>query len=1101
MRAEKDLGIHFPKKERHRQRPFRLCWHVCAYANWLQNFIRIQLALFLLFHALSCSLKGQTPQINFSPPDANNTISLSANHASSWIEGQNEVWHLTGSVSIRQSNTVISANEAILWVETKVDDSPQSLSIPARRVIVFMEGGFSMTRGVDPNLSRIQDNQWLGRLFTTKDLQIDAIPIRRPIDEPAIMKRAAIAREQEVKLLSTIGNQIQLVQFETNGPPSPGSQPAKLGNQSATDTGPTLISPQTGYVYPASTQNSSAASQGGFEPQNSTQQGGGFPNFNGGFPQPTAPIPRTDVDFDPRSANGNFNLRTVAGRNADEQIFVGTGGVKVNIDSERLQNVPQLANEPNQRLTILSDSIVAWRDSSSGTDRWEIYLEGDIVFVLGKRTIYAKRMYYDPNFKRGTILDSEMFTPLPKFEGLARLKADVIRQVDENNLRAYGAAVTTSRVGVPRYWLQSGALAIRRDQQTVVDPNTGLAESQDRFIADSGQNSIYLGGVPVFYWPRITTDLGNSAYYLRSIRVGNDRGFGFQIRTAWDLFQLLGRPRPEGTDWVGHLDYLSDRGVGFGSDYDFVGKSFFGIPGDVETMIRSYSISDGGTDNLGFDRRSVPLEKKFRGQWFLNHRHRFQNGWTMKAEVGYVSDRNFLEQYYERHWDESKDYTTGIWLQRNWFNQSFNLTADYRINDFFTETENLPKLDHFMIGQSFLFDRFVYHGHSHIGYRKFRTANAPTNAIDLAKFDPLAWETNQTSGIVGATRHEIDAPIQMGAVKVVPYILGEADYWQEDLTGNDLFRGFGQVGIKSSLPMWRVDPTIGSELFNVNGLAHKVTFESEVLFAEASQDINELPLYDNLDDNSQEHFRRRFLFDTFGLVAGDDVPLNFDERYFAHRYGMQRYVSSPTTEIADDLAQVRLAMRNRWQTKRGMPGRERIIDWITLDIQGSFYPKPSRDNFGADFGMLDYDFRWHVGDRLSVLSDGFYDFFSQGLRTTSIGLLTSRPGVGNAYVGMRSIEGPLSSNVLQTSLNYRMSDRWGINTNSSLDFGDTGTIGSRLGIVFIGESFLWNVGVNHDVSRGNTGFVFSVEPRFLRTSKILPLGGQPIRPASSRWLE
>ena len=740
---------------------------------------------------------------------------------------------------------------------------------------------------------------------------------------------------------------------------------------------------------------------------------------------------------------------------------------------------------------------------------------------------FANRMYYDPNYRRGTILDSEMLVPIPGIDGLARLKADVIRQVNANQLQAFGAAITTSRMGVPRYWLQSGALAIERrpgqrselgsragqamdpvtgqpmgDDLAITGPLAGGQDSTDRYFAQSGDNQVYFGGVPVFYWPRVNVDLTNPTYYLKSIRIGNDSSFGAQVRTAWDMYQILGiRNRPENAEWIGRLDLLSERGLGGGSEFSNRTDSFWGIPGDVRTNYQSYFIRDSGTDNLGLDRRNVPLEESFRGQVHLQHLHRLQNGWNVKAEIGWLSDRNFLEQYYERHWDEQKDFTTGLWLERNVGNQSFNLTVDGRLNDFFTETESLPKLDHFLLGQSLLFDNLVYYGHSHVGYRRFRTARAPFNPVDLAKFDPLAWETADAEGIVGATRHELDMPFDALNVHWVPYVLGEAAYWHEDLSGNDLVRGYGQVGLRTSLPMWRVDPTIYSELLNLNGLAHKTTLETEILYADASQDLNELPLYDALDDNAQEHFRRRFLFDTFGLMVGDDVPLQFDERYFAHRSGMQRHVSSPTTEIADDLAQVRLAWRNRWQTKRGMPGRERVVDWITLDIQGSYFPKPGRDNFGADFGLLDYDFRWHLGDRLSILSDGFYDFFSQGLRTTSIGMATSRPGVGDAYVGLRSIEGPLSSNVLQTSLNYRMSDRWGLSTNSSFDFGDTGTIGARAALVFIGESFLWNVGVSHDVSRGNTGIVFSLEPRFLNRSRLLRLGGQPIGPASSRYLE
>ena len=68
-------------------------------------------------------------------------------------------------------------------------------------------------------------------------------------------------------------------------------------------------------------------------------------------------------------------------------------------------------------------------------------------------------------------------------------------------------------------------------------------------------------------------------------------------------------------------------------------------------------------------------------------------------------------------------------------------------------------------------------------------------------------------------------------------------------------------------------------------------------------------------------------------------------------------------------------MRQRWQTKRGLPGQERIIDWITLDIEGSLFPKHDRDNFGQMLGLVNYDFRWHVGDRFALLSDGFFDFF------------------------------------------------------------------------------------------------------------------------------
>ena len=216
---------------------------------------------------------------------------------------------------------------------------------------------------------------------------------------------------------------------------------------------------------------------------------------------------------------------------------------------------------------------------------------------------------------------------------------------------------------------------------------------------------------------------------------------------------------------------------------------------------------------------------------------------------------------------------------------------------------------------------------------------------------------------------------------------------------------------------------------------------------------------------------------------------------------MQGLITSPSTEIADDLTAIRMGVSQRWQTKRGAPGQQHIIDWITLDAKTTLFPNADRDNFGADFGMFDYDFRWYVGDRLSLVSDGYFDFFSQGLRTASVGANLGRPEIGNAYLGYRMIEGPISSNILSAVLAYRMSDKWGVKAGGQVDFGDAGSIGQALSLIYIGESFLWQVGFNYDFSRENFGFRFGVEPRFSRRPRLFRPGGVAIPPAGTRWLE
>ena len=825
---------------------------------------------------------------------------------------------------------------------------------------------------------------------------------------------------------------------------------------------------------------------------------------------------RYRIDIAPRDSQVAPTIRESRNQlNPGETISIGSGGIRITIDSPKVQDMAVFQGESDRQVVLLADSFVRWNSTlADGTDRNQIYLEGDIVFAKGSRVIHAERMFYDVEARQGTILRAEILTPVRNLEGKVRMKADVVQQLDQNNLQAYSAAFTTSQLGVPRYWLQSESIGLQQIEgqngdQLVFDPQIGVAsefeelqdnqEGKDEYLLDSYRNRVFVAGVPVFAWPRLQTNLNNPTLYLERLGIKNDRIFGFQVTSGWNMYQLLGRQQPiEGTRWIGVLDYLGDRGVGIGSEFSYERNALFGFPGQARGTYDSWFIDDDGLDFLGRDRRDLIPEEEFRGRTVLKHRHDFSPGYQLRAEIGYVSDRNFLEQYYEREWDTQKDATTGLWLERNIRTNSFNLTADAQVNDFFTQTSGV-NFTWTTLGQPILNNRAIWHGRTQGGYLRMRPAEAPVNVVDAAKFDPLAWEA-PVDGIRVGTRQQVEIPLQIGPVKVVPYVLGDATYWQEALDGNDLMRVYGQTGIRASLPMWRVDPSIQSVLWNVNGLAHKVSFDLDAYYADASQDLDELPLYDPLDDDSQEHFRRRFAFDTFGILPGGDVPVRFDERNYAFRSGLQGSVTGPT-EIADDLSAIRLGVRQRWQTKRGVPGRQHIVDWITLDMQTTLFPNANRDNFGSDFGMFDYDFRWFVGDRLSLVSDGYFDFFSQGLRTASFGANISRPEIGNAYVGYRMIEGPISSNILSGALTYRMSDKWGVKAGGQVDFGETGSIGQTMSLIYIGESFLWQLGFNYDYSRENFGFRFGFEPRFSRRGRIFRPGGSRLPTASSRWLE
>jgi hypothetical protein len=416
------------------------------------------------------------------------------------------------------------------------------------------------------------------------------------------------------------------------------------------------------------------------------------------------------------------------------------------------------------------------------------------------------------------------------------------------------------------------------------------------------------------------------------------------------------------------------------------------------------------------------------------------------------------------------------------------------------QTQRLPRADFYMFGQPFAWDRLTFSTHTFASFDHLLPAGTPNNPVDQANFSPLAGEVDR-QGLRAATRNEIDLPLETGPVKIVPYVLGEAAYWGSDMNDQQASRVYGQAGVRASLPMWRANPNIKSELFNLNGLAQKVVLDVDAFAADASEDMTMFPRYDALDDDSTEHFRRRIPVNTFHQANGTFVPIQFDDRFFALRNNLQGSVASPDTEIADDMLQVRMGIKQRWQTKRGLAGQERMVDWITLDTNAVFFPSPARDNFGESLGLVDYNFAWHVGDRFTILSDGFYDFFDEGLQQVTIGGLLSRPEYGNVYIGYRSTDGPIVSSVVVASLSYRMSEKWIATGSTSVDLANTGNIGQTLSMTRVGESFLVRLGFNVDASRNNVGFVFGIEPRFLPGSRLGRVGGVQIPPAGAMGIE
>lgn len=915
-------------------------------------------------------------------------------------------------------------------------DHAEATGSPRSKIIAYLEGNVSVRLDDRARAARLTDRAWLGRFYTSAEIQVQVGRVAgRPDALPDVYQRAMAQRDP------SLAGGVRTVQF---------SQPQ--------DEAP-----------PGGTRRVRAFGRGDVPVQAQW------------FPDPQS----------------------------NQWIAIIESGVNLIVDG-----LPKLGS-----VDVSADRLVIWTvglhelDLSGQTFQdekipLEIYMEGNIVFRQGERVIYADRMYYDVGNQVGMVLGAEMLTPVRSYQGLLRLRAEILRQTGPDRYLARNTYITSSRMGRPRYRIQSGNVYFEDLQSPVFDPQTGqpLVDPvsgepviEHRRMATSRHNFLFLGELPVFYWPALASNLEDPTFYIRRARLKNDRVFGTQLLTNWDGFQLLGiRNPPAGTDWDLSLDYLSERGLGHGTTLIYNRQGFLGIAGPAAGLADYWGIDEHGLDNLGEGRRAVEPEEDYRYRLFWQHRQQLSSDFQWSAEVGWISDRNFLEQYFEREWDELKDESTGLELKRMHDNVSWSVTADVRLNDFFTQTEWLPRGDHFWLGHSVFRDLFTWYEHSQVGYARLRTASPPKDPAELAVFGYLPWEQFSREGEHVLTRQEIDWPLQLGPVKAVPYALGELAHWGEDVTGEDLQRAYWQAGLRASMPVWRANPAIENRLLNVHGLAHKVVFDAEFSFAEASRDLDLLPLYDPLDDDSIEAFRRRLAMGTFHLPQ---APSQFDARHYALRAGMGGWVTAASPEIADDLMALRTGIRQRWQTKRGMPQQRRIIDWIVLDANATWFPDEERDNFGKALGLLDYDFRWHVGDRLTLLSDGVFDFFHDGQQVTTFGGFLSRPPRGSLYLGLRLLEGPLSQEILSMSYSYLMSPKWISSFGMSVDLGGEGNIGQRFSITRVGESLLISAGLTVDAARDNVGVNFAVEPRFLPEGRLGRVGGARIPVAGAFGLE
>jgi hypothetical protein len=271
-------------------------------------------------------------------------------------------------------------------------------------------------------------------------------------------------------------------------------------------------------------------------------------------------------------------------------------------------------------------------------------------------------------------------------------------------------------------------------------------------------------------------------------------------------------------------------------------------------------------------------------------------------------------------------------------------------------------------------------------------------------------------------------------------------------------------------------PEVQSTLFGLRGLVHKMVFDFDYSISDSSQNLSDVAQYNEFDDQAQYRFRNRLLIDTFGGT----LPAQFDPRFYAVRSGAGQSVTAPYYELVDSQQVLRMGWRHRWQTQAGPIDRPRIRDWMTLDLEASYFPNAQRDDFGQSFGLIGGRYAWNFSERTSFLANAQFDLFDNAQQIANAGILSQRSERGSMYVGIRQVKGAgLNSEILTASYSYQMSPNWVSTVGTAYDLAEGRNRGQSMTLTRIGRDFLLHLGANYDASKDNFGFILSVEPKFL----------------------
>lgn len=646
-----------------------------------------------------------------------------------------------------------------------------------------------------------------------------------------------------------------------------------------------------------------------------------------------------------------------------------------------------------------------------------VYLEGDVVLSRGERFVRGTQLFYDFRTDRAIILDMVLRSVQEQRNIPLYVRAEEARQLSRRELWFRDAKVSTSEMYTPSYHIGAGRGYM---MDTTPYDEKGEALDEPSYFMRMENTTFNIRGVPVAWWPWTQADGQTGDSPIKGAQAGQQAGFGFGVETEWFLFRLLGLVQPEG--FKGTFDFdVYERGVAAGVDLEYARDTFAGY-------LLAYGVNDQEReDDFGRERKNVSAPE-WRGRVLMRHQQFLPEDWLLQFELSYISDENFLEEFFRTEFWAGKEQDTLLYAKKQRDNWAFTSLVQGQINHFQTGPEAYPDLGLHLIAQP-LGEVASLFSETHLGAVRWRVGDGSGSSEVFGRADQ---------------RLEVDVPLHFGSVNVTPYAMARPTWWSDAIDGSEEGRLYGALGLRSNSSFWKVFESAESRLFDIHRIKHTVTPEINLFAAASNVDPDEVfPISPGIEQHMQA-----FQGASFGV-------------------------------------------RQRWQTYRGHPEARRQVDLLRFNVIASFFndtpggEPPSdgrwlwdRPEYSLARNAVNGDLVWNISDATAFLADANYDVDDGSLGILNAGVAVQRNPRLRYYLGARHTR-DLGSTVGTVGFAYVINRKYQVNVFEQYDFEYDGGVNLATRVTIVRKFPRWYTALTFMIDRTESsdfGVVFSIWP-------------------------